>query len=243
VRYLFTEQQIRVSEQAVGDADRTALLAAWTATARRIGAQHDVVVEGERLLAAYGRSPRHYHDVAHLAAVLDHVDTLSAYALDPDTVRIAAWFHDAVYDVDRTDNEVVSAGLAETVLDRLDVSEELVAEVSRLIRLTAGHDPGPADRDGHVLCDADLAVLGRSEQDYLTYATAIRLEHVHVADEDFRRGRAEVLQGLLARPRLFRTPTGYATWEEPARRNLAREISFLLRGPRGGASADAALPR
>jgi predicted metal-dependent HD superfamily phosphohydrolase len=219
------------------------LLVQWTDAALRIGAQHDVAVEGERLLAAYGRASRRYHDVEHLRSVLAEIDRLSAYAHDADVVRVAAWFHDAVYEVDRPDNEVVSAGLAETVLDRLDVAEEVVADVGRLVRLTATHDPRPDDRDGHVLCDADLAVLAGAAEDYLSYATAIRLEHAHVADADFRAGRSAALQDLLDRPRIFHTPAGYAAWEQDARRNLRQEITFLVHGPRGGASADAALPR
>ena len=106
----------------MSDADLTALLADWTAAALRIGAQHDVADRGRatarRLRPRAPPLPRRRRT---WRTVLRHVDGLAAYAADADIVRVAAWFHDAVYDADRGDNEVVSAGLAETVLDRLDV--------------------------------------------------------------------------------------------------------------------------
>src|SRR4051812_35235818 len=54
----------------------------------------------DRLLGAYADPRRHYHDVRHLRDVLDRLDELEAHgvAFDPLTVRLAAWFHDAVYD-------------------------------------------------------------------------------------------------------------------------------------------------
>ena len=55
----------------------------------------------DRLLAAYGDGRRGYHDLTHLAEVLDHVATLADAADDLEAVVLAAWFHDAVYDGDR----------------------------------------------------------------------------------------------------------------------------------------------
>ena len=144
-----------------------------------------------------------------------------------DLVRVAAWFHDAVYDPNRDDNETASANLAETVLDRLDVEEEVADEVSRLVRLTATHDPEPDDRDGHVLCDADLAVLGSPQDAYIAYAASVRLEYAYLDDDQFAVGRTQVLQVLLDRPRLYRTPTARASWEDAARRNISQELAFL----------------
>ena len=46
------------------------------------------------------------------------------------------------------------------VLTGLAVPDALVGEVARLVRLTARHAPSADDRNGRVLCDADLAVLG-----------------------------------------------------------------------------------
>ncbi|NDU75252.1 metal-dependent phosphohydrolase [Actinomadura sp. DSM 109109] len=194
----------------------------WVALAgphtRHIGAELD---------QRYGEPHRRYHTRAHLTAVLDLVDELAGHAAAPDTVRIAAWFHDAVYDPERADNEERSARLAARMLADTDLPEAVVAEVVRLVELTTTHAPDDGDRDGQVLCDADLAVLGAEPDGYAAYAAAVREEYAFVPDEFFRAGRAEVLNGLLALPRLFHTPLARERFEERARANMRTELMLL----------------
>lgn len=191
---------------------------------------------GADLLARYAEPHRHYHDRRHLAEVLDNVDLLAPHAVDSDTCRLAAWFHDAVYDPRRDDNEEASAALAIRELGPYEpyaLSPGTVAEVARLVRLTATHDPGPTDRDGAVLCDADLAILGAAPGRYATYAADVRREYAHLDDVAFRRGRARVLRALRALDPLYRTPTGARAWTAAARANLDAELarSGPPRGP------------
>jgi predicted metal-dependent HD superfamily phosphohydrolase len=203
------------------------LAQAWLGTCRALGARDDVADVGAKLLAAYGSPQRRYHDLHHLADVLTHIDELADVATDAEAVRLAAWFHDAVYDPTRTDNEERSALQAERDLVHLRVPVDVGAEVARLVRLTATHDPGPDDRNGAVLCDADLAVLGRPAEAYERYAAGVRLEYAHVPDAEFRAGRAAILRALLDRPSLFRTSPAIELWEGRARANLARELATL----------------
>jgi predicted metal-dependent HD superfamily phosphohydrolase len=185
------------------------------------------------LLRRYAEPHRRYHTTEHLAAVLDRVDDLLAETHDADAVRLAAWFHDAVYDPVRDDNEERSAVLAERMLAETDLPAGTVAEVARLVRLTTTHDPAEGDRDGAVLCDADLAILAAPPDGYAAYAAAVREEYAAVPDEVFREGRAGVLRSLLELPALFRTAPGRARWEEAARHNLRTEL-MLLGGTSGG---------
>lgn len=215
------------------------LFAAWTQVALAVGARGDVAGAGARLLGAYGSPERAYHDLRHLTEVLERVDELAGAATDPDLVRLAAWFHDAVYDTSSdhaigsddassaAGNEELSAELAERTLLGLRVDPDAAAEVARLVRLTAAHDPDPLDANGCVLCDADLAVLARDPAGYLGYVAAVRREYAHVPDELFRRGRAAILRGLLAEPVLFRTPLAHDRWEATARANVTAELSTL----------------
>ncbi|MBT2385448.1 hypothetical protein J7E86_18090 [Streptomyces sp. ISL-11] len=215
-----------MSEHPSGPALRTR----WRETvvrARAEGAGPDPGPYADDLLRRWSEPQRRYHTVDHLVAVLDHVDALAAHAEDADAVRFAAWFHDAVYRPDRSENEERSAHLAELALPELGVDEARTAEVARLVRLTVGHDPAPGDRDGEVLCDADLAVLAGSPHDYALYAAAVRQEYAFVPDAAFHEGRAGVLRQLLGLPRLFRTPLGYERWEAVARRNLTTELELL----------------
>ncbi|WP_369358135.1 hypothetical protein [Streptomyces sp. cg2] len=217
---------------------RPDLAARWAATvARARGTQEGPGQEGpapapyaDNLLRRWAEPQRRYHTTDHLTAVLDRIDELAAHAEDLPAVQLAAWFHDAVYRPDRSENEERSAALAERALPELGVPKARTAEVARLVRLTVTHDPAPDDRDGAVLCDADLAVLAGTPDAYAAYAAAVRAEYGFVPDPDFRAGRAAVLRQLLALPRLFRTPTGHDRWEAPARHNLATELALLESG-------------
>jgi predicted metal-dependent HD superfamily phosphohydrolase len=201
---------------------------------------------GSELVARYAEPHRRYHTADHLRAVLDLVDELIAPAAGPsaadtaaaadadpnaDAVRLAAWFHDAVYDPARADNEERSARLAERMLADTDLAAATVGEVARLVRLTETHDPAPGDRHGEVLCDADLAVLAGDPAAYAAYAAAVREEYAFVPDDAFARGRADVLRGLLARPAIFRTVSGHDRFEAAARHNIETELTLLRAMP------------
>jgi predicted metal-dependent HD superfamily phosphohydrolase len=203
------------------------LPAAWLATCRALGARDDVAGAGATLVGAYAEPTRRYHTLAHLADVLTRVDTLADVAVDLDVVRLAAWFHDAVYDPAAADNEERSAALAGRALARLRLGRPVVAEVARLVRLTATHDPGPDDRDGAVLCDADLGVLALDPVGYAAYVAAVRAEYGQLSDGAWRSGRSAVLRGLLDRPHLFATSLGRDRWEAAARANVSAELAAL----------------
>ncbi|MFE7564778.1 hypothetical protein [Kitasatospora sp. NPDC057500] len=203
------------------------LLAAWTDLLHRCGTDTDPAPAGRELLRRWAEPQRRYHTTDHLRAVLGHVDALAGHADDPDAVRLAAWFHDAVYRPDRSENEERSAALAVRALTAAGLPAARTGEVARLVRLTVTHHPGPGDRDGEVLCDADLAVLGGPPQDYAAYAAAVREEYAFVPAPDFRAGRAAVLRQLLALPALYRTPTAHARFDAAARANLTAELARL----------------
>jgi predicted metal-dependent HD superfamily phosphohydrolase len=178
---------------------------------------------GRDLLVRWSEPHRRYHDLQHLAVVLSIVDELGG----PAAVRLAAWYHDAVYDPRAADNEEHSARLAADTLTALAVRPDLVDEVARLVRLTASHDPRPEDVDGKLLCDADLAVLARPWDEYQQYAAAVRAEYRYVNDADFRAGRGAVLRHLRGLPVLFHTTELHDRWEALARANLTRELDAL----------------
>jgi predicted metal-dependent HD superfamily phosphohydrolase len=197
-----------------------------------VGSAPDCVRAGQRLLGRWQEFHRRYHDVRHLAAVLRYVDQLVADPGDPPNlaaVRLAAYFHDAVYDPQSPANEEASARLAVEVLGELGQPAERVAEVARLVRLTTDHRPGADDGNGALLCDADLAVLGGTPDAYAAYAADVRAEYASYPDEVFVPGRIAVLTGLLERPALYSTSVGRSRWEVVARRNLTAELD-LLRG-------------
>ena len=209
-------------------------LGLFAGTRARQGA---VDAAGQDLLARWGEPHRHYHGTAHLLAVLEAVDLLERagedLGPDPRAVRLAAWFHDAVYAADPARppgrDEADSAELAEHMLGdpRLALPAALGRETARLVALTHDHRPAPHDAAGAVLCDADLEVLGRSPADYGRYVAAVRADFAAVPDRRWRAGRSAVLEQLLSAEHLYATATGRARWEEAARGNLRRELDSL----------------
>lgn len=202
------------------------LLEAWAALISRHTGDPRALQVGRNLLAAWSQPHRRYHSITHLRAVLSGVEELAEYADDADAVRLAAWYHDAVY-AGRPDDEELSAQRAEQELSWLGVAPGLVDEVARLVRMTVSHDPAPGDHDGEVLSDADLAALAVSRQDYEHNSAAIRAEYSHIPDDVFRKGRMQVLLALLEKPGVFRTSAGRQRWEAAARENLLAELADL----------------
>jgi predicted metal-dependent HD superfamily phosphohydrolase len=177
----------------------------------------------DTLVAAYTGPGRHYHDIGHVEdclAALAAVEDLDA--AEREILTEAIWWHDVVYDPTRSDNEELSARLAEA-----QVRPDLAAEVGRLIRLTRTHQVEPGDRLGAILISIDLSILGADAARYDAYAAAIRQEYSHVAEHDYRAGRAEVLRRFAARPVIFPDPGFAARHDRQARDNLARELASL----------------
>lgn len=205
-----------------------ALLEQWILV---LGDDPASLAAGRDILVRYAEPRRRYHDRRHLAEVLQALRTLSGDAQPPPAVVLAAYLHDAVHDGRAGQDETRSADLAAGVLTTLGREPAEVAEVVRLVLLTADHDPDPGDALGALLCDADLAVLGAAPQRYRTYSADVRREYAHVPDREFRISRAAVLRTLAARRPLFTTRQAQDLWEAAARRNLQEELDGLGAGP------------
>lgn len=178
---------------------------------------------GEELLERWGEEHRHYHDVRHLVVALDALEQLGE--ADP-SVQLAVWFHDAVYDGVPGQDEESSARLAQERLQPILPADQ-VAQVARLVRLTATHAPAPDDHAGARLVDADLSILGANPGRYDVYTRDVRLDYEHIDEPTFVAGRLQVVTDLLGRDQLFHTARGRELWQEQARMNLAREAANL----------------
>ena len=187
---------------------------------------------GERVIERHREPRRVYHGVAHVVAVLDALAELVG-PLSAELVA-AALFHDAIYDPTSTTNEADSAVLAAEELGAMGVREAAVARVVEMIEATATHDLSAIVHADVAMAgaflDADLSILGAPDDVYRRYAAAIRTEYSHVSDEDFRHGRAAILDGFLTRQRRFFTDRAHALWDAQARHNLTQELATLKKG-------------
>jgi predicted metal-dependent HD superfamily phosphohydrolase len=181
---------------------------------------------GENLIIRYNEPHRHYHTAKHLLLVLTMIDQL-ADDHDLFLVRLAAWYHDAIYAIPagQVSNEEASARLALRELSRVGLEQEDLNQVARLVRLTETHLPGPRDPEGELLCDADLSILASNPATYADYVAAVRAEYAQVPEEEFLAGRLAMLSELADRE-IFRTRKGRQL-TQAARTNLETEITVL----------------
>lgn len=179
------------------------------------------------LVAAYSQRHRHYHTLQHLRECLAHCEAAAALALHPAEVELALWFHDAVHDPQRQDNEERSAEWAWRSILAAGCEPAVAQRVQALVLATKSHDADAADADTRLLLDIDLAILGSAPARYAEYERQVRAEYAHVADDDFRAGRSRVLSGFLARPRIYQTAVFHDALEHRARENLAQALAAL----------------
>ncbi|MFP5488300.1 MAG: metal-dependent phosphohydrolase, partial [Acidimicrobiia bacterium] len=137
------------------------LRVAWQ---RHVGRTDAADAAFDGLLARHREPGRHYHDVRHVRWVVRHVAELAdgRDVDDLDAIVAAAFFHDAVYEFDRDDNEARSADLAATTLRELgwdaDRCERVVSMILATRHLLDDTDDDTVTSTG-TDTDIDTAVL------------------------------------------------------------------------------------
>lgn len=179
---------------------------------------------GADLLQRWQEPQRRYHDVRHLAQMLEALEELTGGSTSR-ALALAAWFHDAVYQGQAGTDETASARLAANELAVAKLPSAEISEVTRLVLLTIDHRPDPTDTPGAQMVDADLSVLASPAARYHYYARSVRLEHLDLPLTRYAGARSEVLRGLLDRDPIFQTPSARAKWESSARSNITEELS------------------
>jgi len=200
----------------------------WHTTWNALGARAPDDGLYATLAARYTEAHRHYHTLQHLDECLANLGELRAAARRPEEVEIALWFHDAIYDVHRRDSEERSAQWARESILAAGLPESTAGRVHALIMATR-HEAQPHDADACVLVDVDLWILGAGTARFDEYDAQVRAEYRWVPDLLFRPGRAKVLRGFLARPRIYLTELFHARHEAAARTNLMRSLALLER--------------
>jgi predicted metal-dependent HD superfamily phosphohydrolase len=169
------------------------------------------------LLECYSEPQRAYHTLQHLEECLLILDDAKKTGLiaQPDLIEMALWFHDAVYDPQSSENEMLSAQMA---LEALGDSE-LAREVARLILLTKSHQPEEGPDDAWII-DIDLAIFAQPMDRVLEYERQIRQEYAWVPEEVYVEKRGEILSGFLQRKQIYLTAWARERFEARARENL-----------------------
>jgi predicted metal-dependent HD superfamily phosphohydrolase len=173
------------------------------------------------LTAQYSGKHRSYHNLSHIDRMLSWFDVA---ANGSDSVELAIWFHDIIYEPRSDQNESDSALY---FMDRFSsvIDEWVIDDVKRLIMATDLKCPRSGRSDEDLLIDIDWSILGAEPDTYEAYRSAIRHEYRFVSEVDFTVGRKRILQHFLSRP-IYTTPL-FSQLEPQARLNIENEIQNL----------------
>ena len=190
----------------------------WFPLARRLALPDSIL---EWLLAAYEEPHRRYHDLAHIHEMLECLEASVDLAENPDSVALAVWFHDSIYDstLPFGENERLSA-------DKLAEMHEGKgsAAAQAMIRHSACHE-GSDDPDVRLFCDLDLYRLGVDYGTFRKHGADVRAEYAWVEEVEWMRKRNDFFRRFLERPVIYQTDYWRDRLEKRARENLARTIA------------------
>lgn len=173
----------------------------------------------ETIFLNYSDLYRVYHNPKHL---VNCFDVLSKFfpneKLNP-AICLALFFHDAVYNTTKTDNEAQSCLLLDKLLP--DIDESIRNDAKSYIMVTSSHLP--FDDKSKIVVDCDLAILGSSPEEYEQYENSIREEYYFVPKDLYISGRAKVMNKFANKEFVFCTEQMRSSqYEINAKINLAR---------------------
>ena len=180
----------------------------------------------EFLKQKYTEQHRAYHNLHHIKACLEHLDTYPKKINHKNELELAIWFHDIIYDPFRKNNELKSAEELEKFLKRNKADPNLMQMTYDLILSTLHRNP-PKNESEALIMNIDISILGSSASDYKTYRVQIRKEYKWVPYFLYRSKRKEILKAFLRRERLYFTDYFYDKYEQLARANILKEIEDI----------------
>jgi pantetheine-phosphate adenylyltransferase len=198
----------------------------WDDMWERIGMGENREDDYNELVSLYGDSHRVYHNLVHVFHALREMQEAINLIESPGQVELAIWYHDAIYNPGKTDNEEKSAELARQRLGRSGLESSFVDDVVDLI-LATKHTGIPKTHDEKYIRDIDLSTLGKFEKEFNEYGSDIRDEYAHVSEEQFRYERSAILQRFLQQDSIYFTDFFKQKYEGQARRNLENSIGRL----------------
>lgn len=183
----------------------------------------------QNLRELYSSKSRHYHNLNHIEALLKLSETHRNLLESPKTVDFAIWYHDAIYNATKSNNEEKSAQLATKNIAALGVDESVIENCYKLIIATKSHQLSEDlnSFDAQFLLDIDLSILAAERNKYLEYTRQIRKEYKIYPDLVYKPGRKKVLKHFLEMEHIYKTELFRNQWENKAKENLKHELDSL----------------
>ena len=200
-------------------------LARWQSMWQQLGAPDSDSEElFHRLIACSSEPHRKYHTTQHLQECFALLDRAGSFAERLGEVELALWFHDAVYNTRKKDNEKRSAEWARDSAMAGGLTKDQANRIFELVMATE-HTASPSGRDAEVLVDVDLGILGSDVERFDEYEVQVREEYSWVPEFLYRKERRKVLQQFADRPAIYSTEYFRVHYEAQARDNIARSIA------------------
>lgn len=200
----------------------------WNQLWQRLTACGAPVDVFDELLTLYSGSDRFYHNLWHIKDCLEIFELAEYSSVHKDEVKLAIWFHDAIYDTKGSGNEQKSAAWADSVIGQAGVDKDVADTVSHLILATC-HTAEVTGIDEQIIVDVDLSIFGAEEEVFWQYEENIRKEYAWVPETIFASKRVQILRSFLSREYIYHLCVYRTLFEQKARENLSSAI-FKLEG-------------
>lgn len=183
----------------------------------------------QNLTDLYNSEDRFYHNLSHIEALLKLSEEHRQLLESQKNIDFVIWYHDAIYDASKSNNEEESAQLAKKDLTKLGLDANIIENCYDLIIATKTHQlPKDLDSfDSQFLLDIDLSILASERDQYIEYTQHIRKEYTIYPDSIYKEGRKKVLRHFLEMEHIYKTELFQNLWEFRAKENLSYEISLL----------------
>lgn len=182
----------------------------------------------QKLSQLYNEPGRSYHSLRHISELLSLLKKVPEPPKDLTALKLAIWFHDAIYNPKRNDNEENSAKLSKQVLTpMLYEGSSLPNMVYTLIMSTQKHKPVSHSYDCRLMIDLDLSILGSSKERYQEYTRQIREEYSQYPSYIYKIGRKQQLHRFLDSTWIYHTAYFRNKYDQVARENIRWELKNL----------------
>ena len=190
------------------------------------GARDDSATIHQRLVDGYREPQRFYHTLEHIEHCLAWFDACRSEVVNPDTLELAIWFHDVIYEPGNPDNEARSAELYLQLSDGVH-AQETRDLVHRLIMATLHLGNSFEDGDAAYMVDIDLSSFGLPWEEFLRDSKNLRREARHLDDNEYYQKAKSFHQSLRTRDRFFYTDFFAERLEDRAHENIERYLALV----------------
>jgi predicted metal-dependent HD superfamily phosphohydrolase len=172
------------------------------------------------LIDAYNEEQRVYHTQYHIEDCLTLFDEIKSQLEYADSVELAIWFHDAVYQINSRENEELSADLFMNMSDSI-LRPATRHQVYQHIIATLHNGSEMLEHDSRYMVDIDLSSFGLPWDRFIQNSHEVRQEMSHIPDEEFYPKQCAFQQSLLKHGRFYQTDYFFKHYEQNALNNIA----------------------